>query len=174
MTLLIPQGNKGTQSACQCLKLKSSPAARLKTAQGSRRDSWTPCACDGLGHCEVTFYPADSRKAGLSLRALRASSGKETEILVDFPPLAIPSYHLGGLLFLWPEHFLIWQLALIGSSGIKLVAAMGTAEPKIFVAKVAFMVFKWLGNCAIRENFPVASPCRPLGVMHPFSPRPHT
>lgn len=63
------------------------------------------------GFCPHPPYPAESGKAGLPLNVVRASSGKRTEISVDFLPLAIPSRPLGEC---YPYgHSLFWYGSLL-------------------------------------------------------------
>lgn len=127
--------------------------------------------------CEVTFggfcphlpYAGGSGEAGLSQKIVWASSGKETETLDDFPPLATPSCHCRDTSAV-ATAFSDMAACSAQAAEPSWQQQWGTAEPKTFVAKVAFIIFKWLGKRAIREKqLPrVISPLAPLAFDSQF------
>lgn len=166
MTFLICQEIEGTRCAWEHLKVKSSPCCQVKNSPVKQeghmippppRCQWWPTSA----HREVTFRrlpPTPAISWGLQgswpftqgcVGFLRQGNRNVRQLPSRcYSQLPLQAHSLYG-------HGLFWHGGLLcqGTAEPSCRQQWGTVEPKPFVAKVVFIMFKWLGKCAIREKW---------------------
>lgn len=184
MTFLICQEIEGTRCAWEHLKVKSSPCCQVKNSpvkqEGHMIPPPPPGASGGQPQPIVRWpsggfhphppYPGDSREAGLSHKVVWASSGKGTETLDNFPPVAIPSCRCRHT----PSTATAFSDMAACSAREQRNQAVGSNGAQWSQNR---LWPRWFSSCSNglenvplgRNDFPVVSPHWPVHLMHSFA-----
>lgn len=171
---LTCQEIEGTQFAWECLKVKSSPCCQAENCPVKQEGCMTP-GCQRRSPSarrEVTFRrlpPIPTICWGLwgsrpFAEGCVGSLGQGNRNVRQLPSPRYPQLPWWGHSLC--GHGLFWHGGLLcrGAAEPSCQQQRGTVELNAFAAKVAFIEFKWLGKCAIRDK---QLPC----CLSPLVPR---